>query len=109
MTSVEIENTLAQMTQRIVERFQPERIVLFGSYATGRPTYDSDVDLLVVMPVDGSIRRQATAIDRALSDRTLPLDLIVVTPEQFERQKHIAGSLISEAIREGRILYDRAA
>jgi predicted nucleotidyltransferase len=97
------------MAERIVRQFEPERIILFGSYACARATYDSDVDILVVMPIEGSQREKAREIDHALSDRTLPLDLIVVTPEQFDRMKHVAGSLIAEAHRQGKVLYERAA
>lgn len=109
MTPQELNTILDQMAQRIVRRFDPERIVLFGSFARGMATIDSDVDLLVVLPVEGSTREAACAIDAALSDRTLPLDLIVLTPEQFERQKSRIGTIAWEAIREGKVLYERAA
>jgi predicted nucleotidyltransferase len=97
------------MVRRIVEEFDPERIILFGSHARGAAGPESDVDLLVVMRVDGSRREKATEIDRALSDRVLPLDLIVVTPEQFERSRDLIGSIVRPATREGRVLYERAA
>lgn len=94
---------------RIVEGFHPEKVILFGSRARGTAQPDSDVDLLVVMRVDGSRRRQAAAIDGALADRALPLDLLVVTPEEAERDKDLVGSIVHPALREGRVLYDRAA
>ena len=109
MTSAEVEKTLEQMTQRIVGHFQPNLILLFGSYATGRVTPDSDVDILVVLPVKGSVRHAACAIDEILSDRVLPLDLVVLTPEQFARQKETFGTVAWEAVREGKVLYERAA
>lgn len=62
--------------KRIVEQFHPVKIILFGSRAHGQVGPDSDVDLLVVMDVEGSKRRKAVEIDLALSDRTFPLDLI---------------------------------
>lgn len=97
------------MVTRIVERFQPDRIILFGSYANGEPTPDSDLDLLIVMPVEGSGRNKANEIDLALADRTIPLDVLVVTPQQFENQKDVIGSIVREAVREGRTVYERAA
>ena len=97
------------MVRRITGRFQPEKIILFGSYARGEATDDGDVDLLVVMHVEGSRRGKANEIDLALSDRTVPLDVIVVTPEQFDRQKDVIGTVIRQAAREGKVVYERAA
>ena len=93
--------------KRIVDQF-PAKIILFGSYARGTGGPDSDVDLLVVMDVKDSKRRQAVEIDLALSDRTFPLDLIVVTPEEFEKYRDIVGHILYPAVREGKILYDAA-
>ena len=109
MTQAEIMHALDEMVQRIVERFHPDRIILFGSHAKGNPTDDSDLDILVVMPVEGSRRRKANEIDLALADRTVPLDVVVVTPDQFERQRDVIGTIVREAVREGRSVYERAA
>lgn len=98
---------IGEMVARIVTRFDPDQIILFGSHARGTAGPGSDVDLLVVMPVEGSSREQATEIDLALCDRELPLDLIVVTPEQFQRDRHRIGTIVEPAIREGRVLYAR--
>jgi predicted nucleotidyltransferase len=97
------------MVERIVTRFAPERVILFGSHARGTAGPDSDVDLLVVMEVEGSLRRTATEIDRALTDRELPLDLVVVTPETFERDRDQIGTIVRPAAQEGKVLYERAA
>lgn len=104
-----VQDAIAEMVRRIVSRFNPEKIILFGSHARGEAGPDSDVDLLVVMAVEGSKRRKATEIDGALADRTIPLDLIVVTPEEFERARHQVGSVLRPASTEGLVLYDRAA
>ena len=108
MKRTEFDKALDEMVGRIVANFHPDRIILFGSYA-GEPTKDSDIDLLIVMPVKGSRRRQANEIDLALADRAVPIDLIVLTPEQFERQKDLIGTIVFEAVREGRVIYERAA
>ena len=94
--------------RKIIDQFHPVKIILFGSYARGAASPDSDVDLLVVMNVKDSKRRQAVEIDLALSDRTFPLDLIVVTPEEFEKYRDIVGHILYPAVREGKILYDAA-
>ena len=109
MTKTEIQDVLDEMVRRIVERFHPDRIILFGSYAKGEPTDDSDLDILIVMPVEGSRRKKTNEIDLALADRTVPMDLIVVTPEQFDREKDMIGTIVREAVREGRVIYERAA
>ncbi len=103
------QEAIAEMARCIVERFDPEKIILFGSHARGTAGPDSDVDLLVVMRFQGSRRGLATAIDIALSNRQLPLDLIVVTPEELERDQDRVGTIIRPAMREGRILYARFA
>jgi predicted nucleotidyltransferase len=94
--------------KRIVEQFHPAKIILFGSRARGAVEPDSDVDLLVVMDVEGSKRGQAVKIDLALSDRTFPLDLIVVTPEEFEKYRDVIGHIVYPAVREGKVLYGAA-
>ena len=66
------EKAIKEMVQRIVERFQPEKIILFGSYARGTAGPDSDVDLLDVMPVKGSKRKAQLQIRTALHDITCP-------------------------------------
>ena len=109
MSEAEIRAEIWKMVERIVEQFQPRKVILFGSHAREAGTEDSDVDLIVVMPVKGSKRRQASEIDRALADRLLPLDLIVVTPEEFDRYKDVAGHILYPAVREGKVLHDAAA
>lgn len=107
--SVPVQDSIREMARRIAAEFHPDKIILFGSHARGQADPDSDVDLLVVMPVEGSKRQKATEIDGALADRTIPLDLIVVTPEEFERARHQVGSVLRPAALEGLVLYDRAA
>jgi uncharacterized protein len=109
MKQKEIDTILDEMVRRIVERFHPEKIIIFGSYARGEFTEDSDFDFLIVMPVENSQRQKANEIDLALADRTIPIDVIVVTPEQYESRKNLIGTIINVAACEGRIIYDRAA
>ena len=106
---IPVHDSIREMVRRIVAQFHPDKIILFGSHARGQAGPDSDVDLLIVMPVEGSKRRKATEIDGALSDRRISLDLIVVTPEEFERARHQVGSVLRPAALEGLVLYDRAA
>ncbi len=97
-----------EAVKRIVEQFHPAKIILFGSHARGTADRDSDVDLLIVMDVEGSKREQAVQIDLALSDRTFPLDLIVVTPDEFEKYRDVVGHILYPAVREGKVVYNAA-
>lgn len=99
---------IGEAVRRIVELFHPAKIILFSSHARGSAGPDSDVDLLVVMEVQGSKRGQAVEIDLALSNRRFPLDLIVVTPEEFAKYRDVAGHILYPAVREGKVLYDAA-
>jgi predicted nucleotidyltransferase len=99
---------LDDAVKRIVDQFHPAKIIPFGSHARGSARPDSDVDLLVVMDVKESKRRQAVEIDLALADRTFPLDVIVVTPAEFERYRDVVGHILYPAVRDGKVLYDAA-
>ncbi len=96
-----------KMAARIVKRFHPEQIILFGSHARGDAGPDSDVDLLVVMPVEKSKREKAVEIEVALHGFGLPKDIIVSTPEEFAWRKEVIGTIEYPAAHEGKVLYAR--
>lgn len=102
-----IRKEIEEMVDRIVRQFQPERVILFGSHARGDGGPDSDVDLLVVMPVEGLKREKAVEIRVALRDIRVPKDIIVTTPEAFAWRKEIPGTIERPADREGEVLYAR--
>src|SRR4030066_1499189 len=87
-----VQRKIDTMVRRIVKRFGPERIVLFGSHARGDAGPDSDVDLLGVMPVRGSKRNKAIEIAVALDDIPIQKDIIVTTPDEFAWRKETAGT-----------------
>lgn len=103
----QVNRTLNKMVKRLVRRFNPEQIILFGSYARGTARADSDIDLLVVLPIKGSKRAKQVEMRMALHDIPVPKDIVVVTPDEFARQRHIAGTLVKPALREGKVLYVR--
>ena len=92
---------------QIAARFRPRQVILFGSHARGEAGPDSDVDLLVVMPVQGSRQQARLAIRRALHDIPMPKDIVVTTPEDFEWRKEVAGTVERPAALEGEVLYAR--
>jgi predicted nucleotidyltransferase len=105
----DFDSAIQQAVDRIVRGFHPSKIILFGSAARGQAGPDSDADLLVVMPVNGSKRQQAVQMDLALEGIPIPVDLIVVTPEDVEKYRDALGTIIREAVQEGKVLYDQAA
>lgn len=98
---------IKKIVSRVVDLFSPEKIILFGSFATGKAGPDSDLDLLIVMPVTGSKRQKAIEIGVALHDIAIAKDLIVVTPEEFEWRKDIIGTIEWPASHQGKLLYAR--
>ncbi len=104
---VDVQAAIAAMVHRLVTQFAPERIILFGSHARGTAGPDSDVDLLVILPVTGSKRAKQIEMRIALHDICVPKDIIVVTPEEVERRGHIVGTLMRPALQEGKVLYVR--
>lgn len=104
MTSEEL---IATMVDRIADQFDPDRIVLFGSWARGEARVSSDVDLLVVMP-DGTDRREAAIAMRvAVGDVPLAKDIVVTTPNEIARRAHIVGTVLRAALREGKVVHER--
>lgn len=100
---------LDEATQRLVKQFSPTRIILFGSQARGTADDRSDVDLLVVCQVAGRKRDLMVAMDRALGGLGIARDVIVLTPEEYERDRNIPGTVARPASLEGKVLYDSAA
>lgn len=99
------EATLDAMVKRIVDRFRPVLVLLFGSHAMGFAGPDSDVDLLVVMPLNGRRLDAALDIRRELRGFGVAKDIIVLTPEEFSVQKDVPGTVAYPAAHEGRVLY----
>jgi len=96
---------ILKFTDEIARRFKPDKIILFGSYAYGTPTQDSDVDLLVVKPYRGESYREAARLCEG-TRRTFPLDLIVKSPVEFSRRISMKDSFATEMVKEGIVLYD---
>jgi predicted nucleotidyltransferase len=103
------EAELERIVRVIVERFDPERIVLFGSRAEGRAAPDSDADLLVVMPTTLPFYDRAPAIRDAIWPHDLGLDLLVFTPEEVVPLESDPLSFVGGILRTGRVLHQRRA
>jgi predicted nucleotidyltransferase len=97
---------IRRFARAIADRFHPDKIVLFGSFAYGKPNADSDVDLLVIMPARKQ-RSQAYKIRLALS-APFPLDLLVRTPDTMKWRLEEGDSFLREIMAKGKVLYEKA-
>lgn len=104
-----LSETLPQAIENLIRQIQPEKIILFGSYAYGTPTPDSDVDLLVVVRAkEGeSYTERYLRVASALTPRLFPLDLIVKTPEEIEAAQQQFFPFLREILTKGICLYER--
>ena len=101
---------LQEITQRLVNEFQPEEIILFGSHAWGEPGEDSDLDLLVIVSQsEPSPARRAMQAHRCLQDLGVPKDILVRTRTEVERFRHVRASLECQIFERGTVLYERQA
>jgi predicted nucleotidyltransferase len=96
---------IRRYARQVAERFQPEKIILFGSYAYGTPHEDSDVDILVIMPCRNAID-QACRIDDAI-DPPFPLDLIVRKPKDVAWRLAEGELFLTEITTRGKVLYEK--
>lgn len=95
---------IQRVSDEIARKFQPERIILFGSYAYGTPTEDSDVDLLVVMPLSNKGRGRASDI-RLHLDISFPLDLVICDPEYLLQRIEMNDFFLQEITEKGKTMY----
>jgi len=97
---------LSDIVSKIVKHFHPDKVILFGSRVWGAPTRESDLDILVVMDVDGSPIRKASEISRIARPRFLPMDIIVRTPDEIEHRIRMGDPFIKRIMNKGKVLYE---
>lgn len=103
-----VAETLPQAIKRIVTELKPEKIILFGSYAYGNPTPDSDVDLLVIMKTKAKEIDRYVAVSNLLYPRQFPVDILVKTPKEIEAEFKKRGNFfMREVLTKGKVLYER--
>ncbi len=98
---------LRNITGRIVEAFRPYKVVLFGSYAYGKPNVNSDVDLLVIMDSDEPMAQRIRRVAEVADVPFLPMDVLVYTPAEIEGRLRIGDFFIAEILTKGKVLYQR--
>lgn len=100
------EQKIPEIKEKIVKEINPEKIILFGSYAWGKPTDDSDVDLFIIQKSKEPRRARQIYLRKKLYEIGVPTDLLVYTPEELERRMSIRDVFMRKILRDGKILYD---
>jgi len=102
------DSIIQEIIKRILTVAQPDRIILFGSAATGEMTRDSDIDLLILETEPGNPRQESVRIDSTLSGLGYPFDIIVISTDWFEASKNVIGGIAHPANKYGRVIYEAA-
>ena len=97
-----------EVVKRIAIGFNPERIILFGSYANGIPNNGSDLDLLIIQETDLPMHKRGMDIRLSLIGTMIPIDVLVYTKKEFDEEKKKRFSFINSAIRNSKVIYERA-
>jgi predicted nucleotidyltransferase len=107
VASAEIRELILDMVERLVRDYAPERVILFGSYAHGIPRDDSDIDLFIVKDTSDRYIDRCVAVRRILTDpnRLVPLDTIVLTPQEVSERLRVGDQFVAEILRKGELLY----
>lgn len=101
-------NKINEITTRIVNKVNPDRIILFGSYATGTQKEGSDIDLLIIQDTDLPPQKRGFDIRMSLIGLMMPFDILIYTKSEFEQEKENRFSFLTSAIKNSKILYERA-
>jgi predicted nucleotidyltransferase len=97
-----------EIVRRILAAAAPDKIILFGSAATGQMTRDSDIDLLIVEPDPGDQRKESVRLREMLRGLGYPFDVIVISTNWFEESKYVIGGIAYPANKYGRLIYEAA-
>jgi len=103
--NIDFEKEIESITAQIIERYKPEKIILFGSAGRGKFSLDSDVDLLIIKkdtPLYGADRIRELS---RIIDRNIPVDFLVYRPEEFEKRLKMGDPFLKAVLKEGRVLY----
>ncbi len=103
-----LSETLPEAIRRLVEGLRPEKIILFGSYAYGAPTADSDVDLLIIVETDLPRRERVVQASLLLYPRPFPVDILVKTPQEIDEGLRKGDWFLREILTRGTVLYERS-
>ncbi len=98
---------IKKIAKRIEEKYKPEKIILFGSYAWGKPTKDSDVDLLIVKNTNKNFFQRLFEV-RQITDGEMPLDILVRTPNEIRKRLELGDFFYEDIINKGKFIYEKS-
>ena len=101
-----IATEMEDVIRQVVERFHPHKVILFGSYAYGQPHEWSDVDLLVVTPDPPPRKERWKAVYGLEGQTSLPLQIVFMSPEEFEETRDVVGGIAYPAHQWGKVVYE---
>jgi predicted nucleotidyltransferase len=101
------EALVREIADKIVEHFDPEKVILFGSHSTGTARADSDIDLLVIMDTDASSIQRAIEVKKVCRPRFVSMDVLVKTPAEVETTLERGSFFLDQILDQGRVLYER--
>jgi predicted nucleotidyltransferase len=107
MTTPRIESVIGKILDKLVSEYQPEKVILFGSYAYGTPDADSDIDLFIIKNTSHRFIDRCFEVRKLLTDssRHIPLEIIVLTPKEVSTRLYRGDQFVEEIIGRGRVLY----
>lgn len=100
---------ISEIVEIIATGYNPEKIILFGSYASGKPKEDSDLDLFIIKETNLPRPERTVQVRKMLFGTKVPIDLIVFTPKEIEESKENKYSFINEVLKTGKTLYEQAS
>jgi predicted nucleotidyltransferase len=104
----QMRDLIQEIVQRIVACYAPQKVILFGSYAYGEPNEDSDLDFLVIMDTTLPPSERYVKLRQSLGPLDIPVDIFVLTPEEFEETRDIVGGLAYAPAKYGQVIYEKS-
>ena len=102
-----IEKEINKIKAKIVRKYRPEKIILFGSYVWGKFTSDSDVDFFIVKKTKKRKLDRIYEVDKLLAERKIPIDVLIYTPQEIRERLKLGDLFVKEVIERGKLIYER--
>lgn len=109
MIELKTQEEIQKISNKIIDDYNPEKIILFGSYAWGTPGPDSDVDLFIVKETDKNIFERNREVQRILFGSGMAIDILVYTPKQLAKREQMGDPFIDKIINKGKIIYEQSS